>query len=50
MDNWKEIEVGELIRFNPHEKIKKGELAKKIPMGNLGVFTKKIRLYVDFSG
>ena len=43
MRNWRSIEIGKVIDFNPSESIKKGTIAKKIPMDKLNVFDKKIR-------
>ena len=43
MRNWRNIEIGKVIDFNPSESIKKGAIAKKIPMDKLNVFDKKIR-------
>lgn len=42
-NNWKEIELGKAIQFNPSEKLVKGKLAKKIPMDRLTAFEKKIK-------
>ncbi|REG82027.1 restriction endonuclease subunit S [Algoriphagus antarcticus] len=42
MSNWKQSSIGEFIDFNPTESLRKNELAKKIPMGKLGVFERKI--------
>jgi type I restriction enzyme S subunit len=43
MNNWKNIEIGKVINFNPSESIKKDTIAKKIPMDRLTVFEKKIK-------
>lgn len=43
MSNWRNIEIGKVINFNPSESIKKGTIAKKIPMDKLTVFEKKIK-------
>jgi type I restriction enzyme S subunit len=43
MTNWRNVEIGNVIDFNPSESIKKGSLAKKIPMDKLTVFEKKIK-------
>ena len=43
MSNWRNVEIGEVIDFNPSESIKKGTIAKKIPMDKLTVFEKKIK-------
>ncbi|SDL37127.1 hypothetical protein SAMN05216497_12416 [Clostridium cochlearium] len=29
MESWKEYKIGDAIQFNPKERIKKGEIAKK---------------------
>lgn len=42
MSNWRNVEIGKVIDFNPSESIKKGSIAKKIPMDKLKVFEKKI--------
>ncbi len=43
MNNWKEIELGKAIQFNPPERIAKGKIAKKIPMDRLIAYEKKIK-------
>nr|WP_315130131.1 restriction endonuclease subunit S [uncultured Flavobacterium sp.] len=43
MSNWRNVEIGKVIDFNPSESIKKGTIAKKIPMDKLTVFEKKIK-------
>ena len=43
MSKWKEMELGEAIKFNPTERISKGVRAKKIPMDKLGIFERKIK-------
>lgn len=43
MNNWKEMELGKAIQFNPTERISKGEVAKKIPMDRLTAYEKKIK-------
>ncbi|RTY89246.1 restriction endonuclease subunit S [Flavobacterium sp. GSN2] len=43
MSNWRNVEIGKVIDFNPSESIKKGTIAKKIPMDKLKVFEKKIK-------
>ena len=45
MNNWKQTSVGEFIDFNPSESLPKNKLAKKIPMGKLGVFERKLKGY-----
>ena len=46
MFDWKEEELGEIIQFNPSEKIQKGQTAKKIPMDKLTAFEKKINGFI----
>jgi len=36
------VKLGDIIQFNPPESIKKGSIAKKIPMEKLLPHTKKI--------
>ena len=43
MSNWRNVEIGKVIDFNPSESIKKGTIAKKIPMDKLNIFEKKIK-------
>jgi type I restriction enzyme, S subunit len=43
MNNWNEMELGKAIQFNPTERIKKGKIAKKIPMDRLTAYEKKIK-------
>lgn len=43
MNNWKEMELGKAIQFNPTERISKGTIAKKIPMDKLTAYVKKIK-------
>jgi len=43
MNNWKEMELGKAIQFNPTERILKGKIAKKIPMDRLTAYEKKIK-------
>ena len=43
MSNWRNVEIGKVIDFNPSESIKKGTIAKKIPMDKLNIFKKKIK-------
>lgn len=42
MSNWKNMELGKAIQFNPPEKIAKNSFAKKIAMEQLIPFNKKI--------
>jgi type I restriction enzyme S subunit len=43
--NWIIITIGEAVDFNPKETIKKGTIAKKIAMGQLTEFERKIKGY-----
>lgn len=43
MNNWRNLELGKAIYFNPLERIVKGKIAKKIAMEKLTPFDKKIR-------
>ena len=51
MDNWNQTSIGDFIDFNPPETIKKGQVARKIPMDKLGTFQKKINgsVFVEYS-
>lgn len=51
MNNWKEMELGKAIHFNPTERISKGRIAKKVPMDRLAAFEKKIKgfEYAEYS-
>jgi len=42
MSNWQNLEIKKIADFNPRESLSKGSLARKIPMGCLRVFEKKI--------
>lgn len=42
MSNWKNMELGEAIDFNPLEKLRKGETAKKITMEKLVAHERKV--------
>ena len=42
MNKWDKMPIGKAICFNPSESIKKGTEAKKIPMGSLTEFQRKI--------
>ena len=44
MSNWRNVEIGKVIDFNPSESIKKGTIAKKIPMDKLTIFEYKTAL------
>ena len=50
--NWKTISIGEAVDFNPKESIKKGTIAKKIAMGQLTEFERKINgfEYAEYKG
>lgn len=39
---WKEVRLGDVIEFNPKETIKKGTISKKVGMGMLNPFQRKI--------
>jgi len=45
MSNWKKLHIGKAIKFNPPESILKGTVAKKIPMGSLTAFKRKINSF-----
>ncbi|SNR89033.1 restriction endonuclease subunit S [Desulfurobacterium atlanticum] len=42
---WKKVKLGEVVWFNPKEKLLKGHFAKKIPMEALSPFTRKIQFF-----
>ena len=42
MSSWKVININRVIEFNPSERIRKGEHAKKIAMEKLQIFSKHI--------
>ncbi|WP_163468162.1 restriction endonuclease subunit S [Fusobacterium sp. IOR10] len=44
---WKEIELGDVIQFNPRESIRKGEIVKKISMDKLKEFSREIVGYEE---
>jgi len=46
---WKEVELGNVIEFNPKESIKKGEIVKKISMDKLKEFSREIVGYEETS-
>lgn len=48
MSNWKKLQIGKAISFNPPESIKKGKIVKKIPMGSLTEYQRKINSF-EFS-
>ncbi len=43
MISWKECKLGDVANINPTESLRKGTIAKKIPMDALQPFTKKIQ-------
>jgi len=45
MNSWKKLQIGTAIFFNPTESISKGKVAKKIPMGSLTEFQRKINSF-----
>ena len=45
MNSWKKLQIGKAISFNPTESISKGKVAKKIPMGSLTEFQRKINSF-----
>jgi type I restriction enzyme S subunit len=45
MNNWTKLQIGKAISFNPPESISKGKEAKKIPMGSLTEFQRKVDSY-----
>lgn len=45
MSNWKKMNIGKAISFNPSESIQKGSIAKKIPMASLTEFQRNINSY-----
>lgn len=49
---WKKVRLGDVIEFNPRERIVKGQLAKKIAMDKLKPFTKFIDSFeeTEFKG
>lgn len=52
MNNWKKTTLGEVVLFNPTERIAKGTIAKKIAMDKIQSFTRMISGYelTEFSG
>ncbi|HEM4288593.1 restriction endonuclease subunit S [Streptococcus suis] len=42
MNDWKKVKLGEIIEFNPTERLSKGTLAKKIAMEKIEPFTRDI--------
>lgn len=45
MSKWQKLQIGQAIRFNPPESIPKGIIAKKVPMGSLTEFQRKINSF-----
>ena len=45
MSEWTEVQLDEIISFNPKVTLRKGEFAKKVPMEALVPFSKKITQY-----
>ncbi len=45
MSEWKEVRLGEWMQFNPSRTIKKGHMARKIPMDSLVPYSKTIDKY-----
>lgn len=52
MGEWKTYRLGEIVQFNPTERLAKGTLAKKVPMEYLQPFTRAISSYetAEYSG
>ncbi|MEX1029983.1 MAG: restriction endonuclease subunit S [Paenibacillaceae bacterium] len=51
-NRWREVQLKEVIQFNPKESIKKGEISKKIGMEKLNTFQRKIEGFelIEFNG
>lgn len=43
---WKWVKLGDVVIINPNETLKKGIIAKKVPMEALHPFTKKVKFFV----
>jgi len=43
---WKWVKLGEVVIINPNESLKKGIIAKKVPIKALSPFTKKVQFFV----
>ena len=43
---WKWVKLGDVVIINPNETLKKGIIAKKVPMEALLPFTKKVKFFV----
>jgi len=43
---WKLVKLGDVVIINPNESLKKGIIAKKVPMEALLPFTKKIQFFI----
>ncbi|MBO5699419.1 MAG: restriction endonuclease subunit S [Bacteroidaceae bacterium] len=52
MEEWKECKLGEVIQFNPKEKLAKGSLARKIAMDQLVPFCRDVSsvIYEEYKG
>lgn len=50
--DWKNLKLSEIVEFNPKESIKKGSIAKKVPMDKLRRYYRDIPQYIEttFSG
>jgi len=44
-EGWKKVRLGKVVEINPSETLKKGTLAKKVPMEALQPFNKKIHFF-----
>ena len=40
---WRKVTLGDVVLFNPNEKLKKGNLAKKVAMENIQPYTREIK-------
>lgn len=51
-NEWKKKMLADVIEFNPKESLKKGQMAKKIPMESLQPFIRKVSGFVqeEYSG
>lgn len=52
MEEWKEYRLGEIMQFNPKEKIAKGKVARKIAMDQLVPFCRDVdsQIYEEYKG
>lgn len=50
--DWKNLKLSEIVEFNPKESIKKGSIAKKVPMDKIRPYYRDIPQYIEttFSG